>query len=139
MAVTQVGTPAATVYTTTSGANTPTLAWSGTQPRTAGDVLVLVVTAAATTSVTAPSAPSGWNPGPATGNNTGGTSHAYTAIFWKYAAGSDAVPSITVTTSGTTRCGFDLIELTGVNPNAASPVDTTGTYASGSGRRRSRR
>ena len=131
MAVTQVGTPATTVYTTTNGTNTPTLAWSGTQPRTAGDILVLVVTAAATTSVTAPATPSGWTAGPATGN-TGTTPHTYTAIFWKVATSGDAVPAISVTTSGTTRCGFSLFELAGAE-NILSPVDTTGTYASGSG------
>jgi len=129
MAVSEVGTPAATVYTTTNGTNTPTLAWSGSQPRTAGDLLVLTVTAAATTSVTAPSTPSGWTAGPA-GGNTGTTPHAYTAIFWKIATGSDSVPSISVTTSGTTRCGFTLLEFTGVNQ--ASPVDTSGTFGSGS-------
>jgi len=129
MAVTQVGTPSATVYTTTNGTNTPTLAWSGTQPRTAGDILVLVVTAAATTSVTAPATPAGWTAGPAVGNAA--TAHAYVAIFWKIATSGDAVPSISVTTSGTTRCGFSLFELTGAE-NILSPVDSMGTYASGS-------
>ena len=43
----------------------------------------------------------------------------------------DAVPSISVATTGATRCGFTLFELTGAE-NVLSPVDTTGTYASGS-------
>ena len=70
MTVSQVGTAPATIYTTTNGTNNPsaTLAWSGTQTRTAGDLLMLVVTAAATTSVTAPSTPAGWQAAPATGN-----------------------------------------------------------------------
>ena len=129
MAVTQVGTAPATVYTTTNGANTPALAWGTGQNRTAGNILVLTVTAAAVTSVTAPATPSGWNDGLASGNAA--TPHAYTAIYWKVATGGDGVPSITVTTSGTTRCGFSLFELTGAE-NVSSPVDTSGTYASGS-------
>ena len=128
MAVTQVGTPNATVYTTSSG-GASSVAWSGTQPRTAGDILVFVITAAATTSVTAPATPSGWTAGPAVGNSA--TAHAYTAIFWKVAAGSDAAPTTTVTFSGTGRCGFTLIELTGAE-TVSSPIDTTGTFASGS-------
>ena len=129
MAVTQVGTPATTVITTTNGTNTPTLAWSGTQPRTAGDILVLAVTASAATSITTPSAPSGWTAGPVVGNAA--TAHAFAGIYWKVATSGDAVPAITVTTSGATRCGFTLFELTGAE-NVLSPVDTTGTYASGS-------
>ena len=128
MAVTQVGTPNATVYTTAS-AGSSGVAWSGTQPRTAGDLLVFVITAAATTSVTAPTAPAGWNTGVAVGNS--GTAHAYVAIYWKIAAGGDAAPTTTVTFSGTGRVGFTLIELTG-NEQILSPVDATGTEASGS-------
>ena len=132
MAVTQVGTPAATVYTTTNGANTPSLAWSGTQPRTAGDILVLVVTAAATTSVTAPSAPSGWTAGPAVGNARHPARLRRDLLESRDRV--DAVPAITVTTSGTTRCGFTLFELTGAE-TVLSPIDTTGTFASGFDRR----
>ena len=129
-AVTQVGTPNATVYTTANGTNTPSISWSGTQPRTAGDILVLVVNASATTSVTLPAAPAGWSTAYNLGN-TATTPHALTACFYAIAAGGDAAPSVSVTTSGTTRCGFQLFELAG--GDSAHPVDTSGTYASGSG------
>jgi hypothetical protein len=124
--VTQVGTPDATVYTTTSAASS-SVAWSGTQPRTAGDILVFIITAAATTSVTAPATPAGWNVAAATGNS--GTIHSYAVIYWKVAAGGDAAPATTVSWSGTGRAGFALFELTGAE-NVLSPVDVTGTTAS---------
>ena len=54
MAVTQVGTPAATVITTTNGTNTPALSWGTGQNRTTGNILVLAVTASAATSITSP-------------------------------------------------------------------------------------
>ena len=128
MAVTQVGTPTATAYTTTSGANTATNTWSGTQPRTAGHILVMVINAAAITSVTLPAAPAGWSTAWNIGNYTT-TPHALSACFYTVAAGSDAAPSVTVTTSGTTRVGTQLFELAG--GDTIRPVDTSGTYASG--------
>ena len=133
MAVTQVGTPNATVYTTTSAASSG-VAWSGTQPRTAGDLLVFVITAAATTSVTAPSTPAGWTARPATGN-TATTPHTYTAIFWKIATSGDAAPTTTVTFTGTGRCGFTLFELTGNEQVSSRPTRPARTPP---GRRRRR-
>lgn len=128
--VAQVGTPTATAYvtgTTTNQALTATNTFSGTQPRTAGHVLVMIINASATTSVAAITAPTGWSTAYNIGNTT--TAHSRTACFWKYAVGSDSAPSVTVTTSGTSRCGTTLLELSGCN--TSSPLDTTGTYASG--------
>lgn len=127
MAVSQVGTPPSAVFSSTS-ATSPTLVWGTGQTRTAGDLLVLVVTASATTSVTTPSAPSGWTSVFAEGNTT--TAHAFVGCYYKVATGGDAVPSIPVTFSGTGRVGASLFELAGVN--TSSPIDRTGVYASGS-------
>ena len=85
---------------------------------------------AATTSVTLPTAPAGWSTAFNIGNYTT-TPHAFVACFCKVAAGSDAAPSITVTTSGTTRVGTQLFELSG--GDVLVPVDVSGTYASGTG------
>lgn len=125
MTISQVGTPTATAYITVTGSATNT--WSASQPRTAGDILVMVVTGSANTSVTLPAAPSGWTQAVNVGN-TATAPHSFVAIFWKIAAGADAAPSTTVTLSGTAQCGCTLIELTGT----AIPIDTTGTFGSGS-------
>jgi len=47
------------------------------------------------------------------------------AFFWKVAAGGDAAPAFTSTTSGTTVMTCTLYELAG--GNTANPVDTSGT------------
>ena len=126
--VVQIGTPTATAYTTVNGSNTATNTWSTTQPRYKGDLLVMVVNAAAITSVTLPSAPGGWSTAWNIGNYTS-TPNALTACFYTYASGGDTAPSISVSTSGTTRVGTQLFEFAGVNPTTA--VDTSQTYASG--------
>lgn len=125
MAVTQVGTPGTVV--TQSGSNTGTVtgAFSGTQPRTAGDLLVAVVTAYGTTSAGAIS-------------NTGATwtqkaavtasSVAETTIWTLIAAGADAAPTFTATMVGTAASELMtcfLIELTGTD--LVTPVAATGT------------
>lgn len=124
MTISQVGTPTATAYITVTGSATNT--WSGTQPRTAGDILVMVITGSANTSVTLPSAPSGWTQVLNVGNTASGP-HSFVAVFAKIAAGSDAAPSTTVTVSGTAQVGTTLIELSG----PGVPVDATGTFGSG--------
>ena len=131
MALAQRGTPTATAYTTVNGSNTATNTWDATQARQAGDVLVMVITAAATTSVTAPSAPSGWTQAVSVGNFTT-SPHAGVFIFWKIAGGGDTAPSATVTTSGTTRVGCTLFDLTAGTGVQYNWIDQTGTYASGS-------
>lgn len=126
MAVTQVGTPNAPVLTTVvSGANVISPTFSGTQPRTAGDILVFCVTAGNATSVTIPSAPAGWSTAVSVGDS--GTPNSMAAVYWKVAAGSDAAPSVTVTTGANAAgCEGYLIELTG-----AGAPDVTGTHVVG--------
>src|ERR1700743_114097 len=113
MAVTGVCTRT-TTSTTTSGTNTPTLAWGTGQNRTTNNILVLVVTAAAVTSVTLPTTVTGWTESYHDGSSISGAV-ARTCMFWKVATGADAVPSVSVVTSGTTICTFTLIELTGAD------------------------
>lgn len=130
MAVTAVGTPAAPVQITTANTTvTVTGSWSASQPRTAGDLLVMVVTAAAATSVTVPATPSGWTL--AVASQDSATPHTATAVFWKIATGADAAPSSQVTVAGSSSTvSCVLMELAGVL--ASAPAATTGTYASGS-------
>ena len=130
MAVAEVGTPTAislisTTNTTVSATNT----WSASQPRTAGDLLVMIVNAGAATSVTLPTTPSGWTQALAVGNTT--TAHAAVAVFWAIAAGGDAAPVSSVTTAGSSsQVGCLLMEFSGIDSSV--PVGTSGTYASGS-------
>ena len=132
MAVSFVGTPGAIQEQSGSNSGAVTGAWSGTQPRTAGDYLVAAVTAWGTTTASAVSCTTpGWSlvvagagPGPRT----------QAALFAAVASGGDAAPSFTFTATGTAaqagmRC--EMFELTG--QDAASPVGATGTAAGTSG------
>src|ERR1017187_4175016 len=121
--ITSVGTPANTHAT----AGSVTSTWGAGQLRTAGDVLVAVVSAAASTSITVDIATtSGWTQQILEPDFT--TIHVAVACFTKTAAGADAAPVFTVT--GTTTVAMDcmLFELNGVN--TATPVDTSGVYHS---------
>lgn len=120
--VTSLGTP--TITRATSGSVTGT--WGTGQNRAAGNILVAAVTAGATTSVTAPSTPAGWNLYASAGNAA--TPNAYAAIYSAVAAGGDAAPAFTSTLTGTGAMTVTLFELAG----AGLPPDATGTYASGS-------
>ena len=132
MAVSFAGTPGAIQEQSGSNSGAVTGAWSGTQPRTAGDYLVAAVTAWGTTTASAVSCTTpGWSlmvagagPGPRT----------QAALFAAVASGGDAAPSFTFAATGTAaqagmRC--EMFELTG--QAAASPVVATGTAAGTSG------
>ena len=96
------------------------------QPLVQGHLLVAVVNAAYTTSATAiASSTAGWNLLLGVGNTT--TAHSRVAIFAKIAAGADAAPSFTSTTSGTGGMEAVLFELA----NASATMAASGTYASG--------
>lgn len=121
MAVTAVGTPASPAVVTTGSV---TGSWSGTQPRTAGDLLVAAVTAYAATSTTAISTPAGW----VKQQEIAGNNRARTAFYTATAAGSDAAPNFTSTlTGGSGQMTCELWELSGAN--TAAPVDAKGTKA----------
>ena len=126
-----VGSAGAPVNThSTTGSVTGT--WGAGQNRAAGDVLVAAVSCAATTSVTATATTSGWlqTAGFGIEEPNSGTAHARTAIWSKVATGLDGAPTFTSTETGTAG-GMDcmLFELTGVN--TATPILTSGVYASG--------
>jgi hypothetical protein len=127
MSVTSFGTPVMT--RATSGSVTGT--WGTGQARTAGNLLVAVVTAGGTTATTpAVSGPGGWNFLVSSGNDPAGTSdNAVAAIFTRTAAGADAAPAFTATLSGTAAMTVTLLELAAGND--AHPADTTGQYSSG--------
>jgi hypothetical protein len=120
MSVTSLGTP--TQVRATAGSITAT--WGTGQVRTAGDLLVAVVSATATTSTAAMSTPAGWTKQLEIGNTT--TARARVALYTKTAAGADAAPVITSTISGTATMTCTMFELV-----SALGVNVSGTYASG--------
>ena len=130
MAVTQVGTPTTVVQqsgTATGVQSTITGTWSGTQPRTASDLLVAVVTAYGTTAITVAIAETtgGWTEQITV---TSASSHAQSSIWTLNAAGGDPAPSFTATMTGTAaseRMTCYLIELTGNDQYL--PASTTGS------------
>jgi hypothetical protein len=130
--VSAVGTP--TGITTSAGTNSPSAAgsWSGTQPRTAGDLLLATVTAFGNTTAVLGTAPAGW----ALVNAViaGGTT--ITAWYSKVAAGGDAAPTFTGTLTGTAGdSAFNVVleefsDSGGGTPvvvSTGSAVGTTGT------------
>jgi hypothetical protein len=119
-----VGTPVNTHSATGSVTGT----WGAGQTRQAGHLLAAVVTCAASTSVTATATVSGWTNRFEVPNS--GTANVRVALWTKTAAGADAAPVFTSTETGTAG-GMDamLFELSGAN--TTTPVDTSGTYASG--------
>lgn len=130
MAVTEVGTPGAVQIQSGSDTGSVTGAWSGTQPRTAGDYLVAEVTAAGTTTAGAISTPSGWTQ---LATIQSGNDQQQVAIYGKVAAGSDAAPTFTATMTGTAateRMSCFLREYTGQDPTTPVPTTGTGTAAS---------
>jgi len=125
MAVTSFGTPAMT--RATSGSVTAT--WGTGQNRTAGHLLVAMVSAGGSTaSAAALSTPSGWTQ-LLVESNTATTANAWVAAYYKVAAGSDSAPAFTATLSGTAAMTVTLLELAAAND--LNPADTTGVYASG--------
>jgi hypothetical protein len=126
--VTQVGTPGAVVATSGTNTGSVTGSWSGTQPRTAGDLLVAFVTAFGTTSATTISTPSGWTQVLTLASASG---QAQIAVYAKVATGSDAAPAFTATMVGTMANSWmtcELIELTG--QSTVTPVGASGTAQS---------
>lgn len=131
MSVASVGTPSPQRYT--SSFTSVAGAWGTGQSRTAGNVLLAVVTGgnngtAATWAVSELS--STWTQQLSIGNNGSGTSQCGLAIFTKTAAGLDSAPSFSTSISGTGACVVTLFEFSGAS--TSTPVDTTGTQQTGS-------
>lgn len=125
MAVASVGTPANTHSATGSVTGT----WGTGQSRTAGNVLAAVISAGASTSVTAiTTSTTGWVTAGTAANTA--TAQVRAAVWVKVATGADAAPVFTSTETGTAG-GMDcmLFELSGAN--VLQFLDTAGTYASG--------
>src|ERR1035441_9430863 len=125
MPVSSVGAPVSTHATAGSVTGT----WGTGQNRAAGNVLVAVVSAAASTSITVDIATtSGWTQQILEPDFT--TIHVAVACFTKTATGADAAPVFTVT--GTTTVAMDcmLYELAGAN--TTTPIDVSGVYHSNS-------
>jgi len=125
MAVTSFGTPAMT--RATSGSVTGT--WGTGQNRTAGHLLVAMVSAGGSTaSAAAISTPAGWTQ-ILVESNVATTANAWVAAYYKVAAGSDSAPAFTATLTGTVAMTVTLLELAAAND--LNPADTTGVYGSG--------
>lgn len=131
--VSQVGTPSALATSTglSSGTGSVTGTWSGTQPRTAGDLLVAVFYAgdSSTAAASTLSTGSGW-----TKTKEQVTGASVLAIWTKIATGADAAPgfsSALVGTAGKGGVGVYLMELTandGTTPVLVSgAIGGTGT------------
>jgi len=131
-AVTQVGTPSTVVQTTGISTGSVTGTWSGTQPRTFGDLLVAVVTSygdsgIGTTGITEVS-------GTWARLGFAVTAGTAAAIFVKVAAGGDAAPTfnaLCVGTVATTRMTAFLMELNGQYLDNSSVTTTTFTGTTG--------
>jgi hypothetical protein len=122
-----VGTP--TLTRATSGSVTPVFGTG--QNDTAGDLLIAVVTAAATTSVTAPGAPSGWALIWGEGS-TPSAPRAYVAAYYLVATGSDSLPAWTCTLTGTGAMTATIYEVTQYDTSGTTGwFDSYGIYASG--------
>jgi hypothetical protein len=102
-------------------AGSVTAAWGNGQQRTAGNLLVAVVSATGTTSAATVSTPSGWSQAFTAGGGTAATC----AVYTKTADGADAAPAFTSTISGTATMTAQLLEL--VNAATSSIFDTSGT------------
>lgn len=131
MAVSSVGTPSPQRVTT--GFTSAAGAWGTGQTRTAGNLLLAVITGgnngtANTWSVSENS--STWTQQLSIGNNASGTSQCGLAIFTKAAAGSDSAPSFNTSIAGTGACVVTLFEFSGAS--TATPVDTSGIQQTGS-------
>ncbi len=126
MAVTSVGTPATTHSATGSVAGT----WGTGQVRSAGNLLVAVVSAAASTSVTATAcATAGWRNQLEAANTA--TAQVRAACWTKIATGADTAPTVTSTETGTAG-GMDVMLFELNLAVGGSPIDVAAIYASGS-------
>jgi hypothetical protein len=121
--VTQVGASAIATATTVGSLSVTasTTARTGTLPLTAGHLLVAVVGVEAGTSVTAIACSTGgWTQ---VGTGYISNSRCAAATFWKIAAGADAAPAFTSTTSGTyARGSVVLYEFSGHDATTPFPA-----------------
>lgn len=115
--VVQVGVPGTAGITATG---TLTGAWGSGQTRTAGNLLVAVVSVAAATASTTIPTPAGWTKVTEVNNGT----YARVATFWKVATGSDSAWSATVTFT-TGSASITQWELSGADTTA--PIQTYGS------------
>jgi hypothetical protein len=131
-AVTAVGTPATAVTTTANATGSVTGTWSGTQPRTFGDLLIACVTSygdagIGTTGITETS-------GTWARQGFAVTVGTAASIFVKVAGGGDAAPTFAALMNGTvatTRMTCFLIELTGLYLDGSSVAISTFTGTTG--------
>lgn len=127
--ITAVGTPVMTRATTGSITGT----WGTGQNRTAGNLLVAVITAGGTTASSAGISCSTypWEQlGSSVANDpAGGASFAWTAIFVSSAQGADSAPAFTATLSGTVAMTCTLLELQAAE--GLVPQDLIAYYSSG--------
>lgn len=133
MAVARVGTPTAPVSQV--GSNTPsvTSTWSGTQPRTAGDVLYCWAVSWGGTTAGAIGTPAGWSIAVDAGT-VSNVASARAIVFRKIAAGADAAPVLTATNTGTptnSRLGVGLEEFSGADTTTPEGASGTATASSG--------
>jgi hypothetical protein len=132
VAVKLVGT-IGTAVQAASGVALSTWAWGASENRTAGNLLIATVTV--TGSATLPTTPSGWS----IAKQVAGTSCSAT-IYYKLAAGADAVPTIAAITSGliagqlsewSGAARASIFDVGGVNSGTSSPITATATGAQG--------
>lgn len=119
--------PVGIAVNTHAASGSVTGTWGVGQSRAAGHLLVAAVSCAATTSVTATGGTAGWTNLFEVPNS--GTANVRVAVWVKTAAGADAAPTFTTTVTGTGAMDCMLFDLAGAA--VVSPVDTSGTYASG--------
>jgi hypothetical protein len=125
MAITSVGTPANTHSATGSVTST----WGAGQTRTAGNLLVAVVSAGASTSVTTTATvTAGWVQQFEALNSA--TANVRAAVWTKVATGADAVPVFTSTETGTAG-GMDCMLFEFAGADLYLPVDAVTGFNSG--------
>jgi len=129
MTVSSVGTPAVASAAFTTTTQTVTATWGTGQTRTAGNLLVGVVTVYGTTTGVLGAAPSGWT----LIQSVTGSSRDVTAYYTKVAAGTDTAPVFNGTETGTAADAtiacvmFVLSDSGGGTPVAATDGTATGT------------
>lgn len=124
MTVSRVGSPA---YSSPSGTSL-----TGTLPNTAAAGNLLLIAVALTRGSSAPtcSTPSGWTAGP-TVSLTNGANRGAILLFWKLAAGSDANPIFTISSSTSGACIAE--EWSGLDASTPHDADSTGASRAGIG------
>ena len=132
MAVTAVGTPAALSGINLTTASPVTGIWGTGQNRTLNNLLVAVVAAVGSTSVTATAGTYGWTKQYEVFNSTTNAGEVAVSIWTATAQGSDAAPAFTSALTGTAAMSCTLYELSGADGTVI--VNAHGTESSsGSG------